>query len=93
MRHRSLVTVFAVVIFLSGCKEMNNESHDESAAEHAGPTMNFHRIGPNLATGGHLTAENSPAVLAAQGVAMVIDLRDQPPEGEKERFVALPSSF
>jgi protein tyrosine phosphatase (PTP) superfamily phosphohydrolase (DUF442 family) len=52
---------------------------------HDGPAMNFLRISPNLATGGHFNHEGV-AALAEQGVSLVIDLRDRPPEDQEERL-------
>ncbi len=54
---------------------------------HEGPAMNFHRINPQLATGGHLM-NSGAAELAEQGVTLVIDLRDQPPEDAQQEFAA-----
>jgi len=54
-------------------------------SEHSGPVMNYHRVNERLVTGGHLL-DGGTAVLKEQGVKVVIDLRDEPPSGEKERF-------
>ena len=55
---------------------------------HSGPLMNYHRINSTLATGGHVTDDDSISALVDQGVTLVIDLRDEPPEGHKERLAA-----
>lgn len=47
--------------------------------------MNYHRINERLVTGGHLI-DDGIATLKAEGVAVVIDLRDEPPSGERERL-------
>lgn len=52
---------------------------------HAGPVMNYHRIDDRLVTGGHLV-DGGTAALQEQGVKVAIDLRDEPPSGEKERY-------
>jgi len=52
-------------------------------AQHDGPAMNFYRIDDRLATGGHLTQGGLQA-LKEQGVEVVIDLRDEPPEGQEQ---------
>ena len=52
---------------------------------HAGPVMNYHRIDSQLLTGGHLL-DDGPATLAAEGIEVVIDLRDNSPDGEKQRY-------
>lgn len=57
------------------------DNHDE----HAGPVMNYHRIDERLVTGGHVVGDGL-AELKAQGVTVVIDLRDKPPKGQKERL-------
>jgi len=52
---------------------------------HSGPVMNYHRVNDRLVTGGHLL-DGGTSALAEQGVNVVIDLRDDPPSGESERF-------
>lgn len=54
---------------------------------HDGPAMNFYRIDDSLATSGHLV-DGGLAELKEQGVKVVIDLRDEPPEGHGERLAA-----
>jgi len=68
-----------LAILSSGC---NSQEMDTA---HAGPVMNYHRVNDRLVTGGHLI-DGGLATLQAQGVEVVIDLRDQPPAGEKERL-------
>lgn len=62
-------------------------AQDQHDMEHDGPAMNFLRISPRLATGGHF-ADDGIAALAQQGVSLVIDLRDQPPEDQEKRLAA-----
>jgi len=62
-------------------------AQDDHDMAHTGPAMNFLRVSPRLATGGHFTDEGIPA-LAEQGVSLVIDLRDQPPEDQEKRLAA-----
>ena len=50
---------------------------------HAGPVMNYHRIDERLVTGGHFVDDGLDA-LKAEGVTVVIDLRDKPPEGQQQ---------
>ena len=57
------------------------------AAQHEDPAMNYQRIDARLATGGHLT-DGGLAELKSQGISVVVDLRDQPPEGYGERLRA-----
>lgn len=52
---------------------------------HSGPVMNYHRVNDRLVTGGHLL-DGGTSALAEQGVIVAIDLRDDPPSGERERF-------
>jgi protein tyrosine phosphatase (PTP) superfamily phosphohydrolase (DUF442 family) len=54
-------------------------------ASHSGPVMNYHRVNDRLVTGGHLL-DGGTVALKKQGVEVVIDLRDDPPSGEGERF-------
>ncbi len=58
-----------------------------SSAQHEGPAMNFVRIDDRLATGGHLT-DGGLETLRSDGVKVVIDLRDEPPDGQRERLAA-----
>lgn len=62
-------------------------SFADSHSAHSGPVMNYHRIDDRLATGGHLVGDGL-ANLKEQGVAVVIDLRDEPPSGQKEKYAA-----
>ena len=57
----------------------------DSHAEHTGPVMNYHRIDERLVTGGHFV-DDGLAVLKTEGVTVVIDLRDKPPAGQKEKL-------
>ena len=52
---------------------------------HAGPTMNHHEIDEQLATGGHFVDDGLDQV-RKNGVNVVIDLRDKPPEGQEEKL-------
>jgi len=52
---------------------------------HSGPVMNYHRIDQRLVTGGHLV-DDGLAELQAQGVTVVIDLRDKPPRGQEKKL-------
>jgi protein tyrosine phosphatase (PTP) superfamily phosphohydrolase (DUF442 family) len=52
---------------------------------HSGPVMNYHRVNDRLVTGGHLL-DGGTAALKVQGVKVVIDLRDDSPSDEQERF-------
>ncbi len=56
--------------------------------EHAGPTMNHHVIDERLSTGGHFV-DDGLATLQQQGLQLVIDLRDNPPEGQKEKLAKM----
>ncbi len=47
--------------------------------------MNHHRIDDRLATGGHLVGDGL-GILQGEGVKVVIDLRDKPPEGQQKRL-------
>lgn len=60
----------------------------QSGDVHAGPTMNYHMIDERLATGGHFT-DGGLATIHERGVEIVIDLRDKPPSGQKEKLAEL----
>ena len=55
----------------------------QSTSMHSGPVMNYLRVDERLATGGHLV-DGGLATLKVEGVQVVIDLRDDPPSGQKE---------
>lgn len=56
--------------------------HDDA---HAGPAMNFYRVNADLATSGHLV-DGGLEELKAEGVTVVVDLRDKPPKGHGKRL-------
>jgi protein tyrosine phosphatase (PTP) superfamily phosphohydrolase (DUF442 family) len=60
-------------------------ANGQMSGDHSGPVMNYHRVNDRLVTGGHLL-DGGTAALQEQGVKVVIDLRDDSPSGEKERF-------
>ncbi len=73
------------VLFLAAMFGLEaNAQHDA----HSGPMMNYHRIDAQLATGGHFVGDGI-ADVRAEGVEVVIDLRDKPPEGHGEKMEAL----
>ena len=51
-------------------------------------TMNYHEINDRLVTGGHFVDDGLPST-RAEGITVVIDLRDRPPEGQAERLRGL----
>ena len=71
----------AAAILLAACNE-----HEEDTA-HDGPMMNYVRVDDRLATGGHFIGDGIEQV-QSEGVEVVIDLRDEPPEGHRERLEA-----
>ena len=50
--------------------------------------MNYHEIDSRLTTGGHFL-DGGLAAIKAKGIEVVIDLRDKPPKGQKERLAKL----
>ena len=82
MNQKTTLVLLAAAFIIAGCNETDSGSQ---TAAHAGPTMNFHRIDPELATGGHIVGDGV-SELAEQGVSLVIDLRDEPPEGHDQRL-------
>ena len=73
-----LVATGSLVLLFSGFASAQTDPH-------AGPVMNYHRIDDRLVTGGHLL-DSGTETLKKQGVKIVIDLRDEPPAGERERY-------
>ena len=55
---------------------------------HSGPAMNYHRIDDRLATGGHFVGDGMVS-LQEDGVKVIVDLRDDPPRGQKEKLAKL----
>ena len=78
--HIFFLIITSTLAMLSGYS-----AYAQMNAEHSGPVMNYHRVNGRLVTGGHLL-DGGTATLKEQGVKVVIDLRDEPPSGEKERF-------
>ncbi|MBT8065711.1 MAG: protein tyrosine phosphatase family protein, partial [Gammaproteobacteria bacterium] len=87
MNSRISLSVLMLILSLGNCFASLAAAQEHSEMAHDGPAMNFLRISPDLATGGHFTDEGV-AALAEQGVSLVIDLRDRPPEGQEERLAA-----
>lgn len=85
MSRRALIALIAgfLSLFVGFAKPVEAQSDED--AMHQGPSMNFHRINPTLATGGHLV-DAGAAQLAEQGVTLVIDLRDKPPADEQQQL-------
>ena len=78
------ITVYAATF--AGLIAVTGESSAaDSDMVHAGPVMNYHRIDERLVTGGHLV-DDGLAALKAEGVTVVIDLRDKPPAGQQEKL-------
>ena len=84
------MTVFpkttVLAIFFAGLIAVACESSAvDSDMVHAGSVMNYHRIDERLVTGGHFV-DDGLTELKAEGVTVVIDLRDKPPRGQKEKL-------
>ncbi len=81
MTRKPLIATFASLLIAGpGIAQMQ---HDE----HSGPAMNFLRVDEQLATGGHIVGEGLDE-LKTQGVTLVVDLRDQPPEDHRQKVEA-----
>jgi protein tyrosine phosphatase (PTP) superfamily phosphohydrolase (DUF442 family) len=82
-----ILSLMATILVLAGCGSTSTPGQEADEMTHSGPAMNFHRISPSLATGGHFTGDGVSA-LKDQGVSLVIDLRDKPPEDQQQRLQA-----
>ena len=82
-----IVPLLAVTFALASCEVASTSAKESDDIAHSGPAMNFHRISSKLATGGHFTGDGI-AELKDQGVSLVIDLRDKPPEDQEQRLEA-----
>jgi len=87
MTFRLSLPVQMLILTLGICCGYPVAAQDHRDMAHHGPAMNFHRVSPDLATGGHLT-DGGIAALSKQGVSLVIDLRDEPPEDQEQRMAA-----
>ena len=81
MTRKLLIASFASFLIAGPC--IAQMQHDE----HSGPAMNFLRVDEQLATGGHIVGEGLDE-LKKQGVTLVVDLRDQPPEDHRQKVEA-----
>ncbi len=84
-RFNTASLLFLIVLAPGGCNQESATADNEAETAHTGPTMNFHRIDPGLATGGHIVGDGI-AELVEQGVTLVVDLRDAPPEAHQKRL-------
>jgi protein tyrosine phosphatase (PTP) superfamily phosphohydrolase (DUF442 family) len=78
-RKFSLVVAGSLALLGSGIAGAQMDS------PHSGPVMNYQRVNDHLVTGGHLL-DGGTVALKEQGVTVVIDLRDDPPSGEQDRY-------
>ena len=85
MKVNSAIILALITLALCGCDQDPTYAMDESDMAHSGPAMNFHRINSTLATGGHIVGDGITE-LVEQGVTLVIDLRDEPPQAHRERL-------
>ncbi|MDJ0712484.1 MAG: protein tyrosine phosphatase family protein [Woeseiaceae bacterium] len=79
MRFSTVLVPSLIALALGGCNQESANAQSEAETAHSGPTMNFHRINAELATGGHIVGDGITE-LVGQSVTLVIDLRDEPPE-------------
>lgn len=81
MTLKPLLAALALVL-ISG-SGIAQEQHED----HSGPAMNFIRVDAKLATGGHIVGDGLDT-LRAEGVTLVVDLRDKPPRGQAKQVEA-----
>lgn len=80
----SLTTITLLVLAIPG---VVSAQMDHNTA-HSGPAMNYYKVDDRLATGGHFV-DGGLGDLYGQGLKVVIDLRDKPPRGQKEKLAKL----
>lgn len=80
-----LQNTIVVGLLLAVSLNSNPLSAQSDHADHSGPAMNYRAINDDLATGGHFVGDGLETI-AAQGVQVVIDLRDDPPAGQSEKL-------
>ena len=78
---------FTTVLLASALAAPLAFGHGGASDHDHDPTMNQHVIDDDLVTGGHFV-DNGLEVLAEEGVKVVIDLRDDPPEGQEQKLAA-----
>ena len=88
MKNRAQIIGVLFLFLFFGCARTSNHTDDEGEMAHRDLAMNFHRINSQLATGGHFTDDGVTAI-AEQGVTLVVDLRDEPPEGQEQLLAAV----
>ena len=76
VRTATVFVVALVALITAGSESASAQDH----SMHSGPVMNYHRIDERLLTGGHFVDDGLDEV-KAEGVQVVIDLRDKPPAG------------
>lgn len=87
MTFKNSLPILTMTLLLGTSSATPVVAQDHGDVAHAGPAMNFLRVSSQLATGGHFT-DDGIAALAEQGVSLVIDLRDEPPEDQEKRLAA-----
>ena len=75
---------FGLIFALAG-NAGGQSSHGDGHDMHSGPVMNYHRVDERLLTGGHLVGDGLKT-LQAEGVSVVVDLRDEAPLSEKQKY-------
>ncbi len=77
-------TIAVLVLVVAACGGNGGMQHDA----HTGPAMNFQPASDRLATGGHFVGAGAEQ-LAGEGFSVVVDLREEPPSGQREKLAAL----
>ncbi len=81
----TVISVFTILA-ISSSAYVAAQMHGDDV--HTGPTMNHHRVDERLSTGGHFV-EGGLAAIHAQGIRVVIDLRDKPPANQQQQLAEL----
>jgi protein tyrosine phosphatase (PTP) superfamily phosphohydrolase (DUF442 family) len=81
MKNKTILLAAAVFLITVAGKLPAADHHDP----HSGSVMNYHRIDDRLVTGGHFV-DDGLAEIKSEGVTIVIDLRDKPPEGQEKKL-------
>ena len=82
MKATTLKIAAAVAVFIAIAATLPAAHHNDP---HSGSVMNYHRIDDCLVTGGHFVDDGLDEI-KAEGVMVVIDLRDNPPKGQQEKL-------
>jgi protein tyrosine phosphatase (PTP) superfamily phosphohydrolase (DUF442 family) len=82
MKNRTPFLAATAVVLITVAGNLTAADHHDP---HSGSVMNYYRIDDRLVTGGHFV-DDGLSEIKSEGVTVVIDLRDNPPEGQEKKL-------